>query len=122
MTPVTDVSRSIRFYEELGFRATNSFAADGGDAPTWAWLACGEAALMLVAANEAVGANGRGVHFYLYVDDVAEMHAHLASHGHVVSEVERPFYSPRGQFRVIDPDGYSLTITHTGTSDEDQIP
>jgi predicted enzyme related to lactoylglutathione lyase len=121
MAHVADVSRSIRFYEELGFRTTNSFAADGGEAPTWAWLASGEAALMLVAASEPVDAGSQKVLFYLYVDDVAEMHAHLSSQGHPVTEVEQPFYSPRGQFRVVDPDGYCLTVTHTGTSDEDDV-
>jgi hypothetical protein len=26
-----------------------------------------------------------------------------------------PFYAPRGEFRLTDPDGYTLMITHTGS-------
>jgi hypothetical protein len=27
--------------------------------------------------------------------------------------IQSPFWAPRGEFRVIDPDGYVLMISHT---------
>jgi uncharacterized glyoxalase superfamily protein PhnB len=51
--------------------------------------------------------------FYLYVDDVAAKHAELAAAGLEVGAIASPFYAPRGEFRMTDPDGYVLMITHT---------
>jgi hypothetical protein len=51
MLPVTDVTRSVAFYEQLGFRVGNT-------------------------------------------------------------HVNYPFYNPRGEFHVHDPDGYAIFIAH----------
>jgi hypothetical protein len=41
------------------------------------------------------------------------MHSYLKSIGVEVSAIEMPFYAPRGEFRISDPDGYDIMITHT---------
>jgi catechol 2,3-dioxygenase-like lactoylglutathione lyase family enzyme len=77
MAHVADIARSIRFYEQLGFRVGNTFQPDGGPALTWAWLASHGADLMVTLAEEPVDPGEQAVLFYLYCDDVQGMHAHL---------------------------------------------
>lgn len=113
MAFVVDVERSIAFYQHLGFRVGNTFAAEGATKPAWAWLNCGEAQLMLAAANESVVADQQRVLFYLYTDDVAAAQASLAEAGLSPGSIATPFYAPRGEFKIVDPDGYVLMITHT---------
>lgn len=111
---VQSVPASIAFYEQLGFTVHNTFARDGGPEPTWAWLqGAGSAALMLGRATEPVVASQQAVFFYLYCDDVEAKHAELSARGVDCGPIARPFYAPRGEFRVHDPDGYVLMIMHT---------
>jgi predicted enzyme related to lactoylglutathione lyase len=110
---VASVSDSIAFYRKLGFEVRNTFAPDGRTEPTWALLETGEARLMLALASEPVVANQQAVLFYLYCDDVGATRAALRHSGVDVGPIEYPFYAPRGEFRVGDPDGYVLMITHT---------
>ena len=68
---------------------------------------------MISKASEPVIAEQQAVLFYLYVDDVSAKHTELAAAGITVSEITYPFYNARGEFRITDPDGYVLMITHT---------
>ncbi len=113
MVFVAEVERSIRFYEHLGFEVGNTFTQEGATKPTWAWLQCGEASLMLAFADEPIVAAQQRVLFYLYTDDVAAARASLAAAGLSPGEISTPFYAPRGEFKLVDPDGYTLMITHT---------
>jgi predicted enzyme related to lactoylglutathione lyase len=113
MVHVADVSRSIKFYEQLGFELGNTFTPDGSKEATWAWLVSGGAQIMVTKAGEPVDARAQAVIFYLYCADVEAMHSHLKALGHDVREIATPFYAPRGEFRVKDPDGYDIMITHT---------
>ena len=113
MVSVADVERSIAFYEHLGFEADNSFTADGATKPTWAWLRSGDAQLMLSAATESIAANQQAVLFYVYTEDVAAAQASLVEAGLNPGEITTPLYAPRGEFQLIDPDGYIVMITHT---------
>lgn len=113
MVFVADVERSIAFYKHLGFEVGNTFTEQGATRPTWAWLQCGEAQLMLAKASHAILADQQTVLFYLYTDNVATAHAALAEVGLEPGEISKPFYAPRGEFEVKDPDGYTLMITHT---------
>ena len=58
-------------------------------------------------------ANEQAVLFYVYCDDVPAMRAALERENIDVGIIQHPFYAPRGEFRVTDPDGYGLMITHT---------
>jgi hypothetical protein len=57
----------------------------------------------------------RSIEFYrhLYTDDVAAARASLENAGLSPSEITTPFYAPLVEFRLVDPDGYVLMITHT---------
>jgi len=85
----------------------------GESDPAWAWLEADRAHLMLARADEPVVADQQAVLFYLYCDDVVAMRATLKQSGVDVGPIAYPFYAPRGEFRVHDPDGYVLMVTHT---------
>ncbi len=113
MAHVKSVPRSIEFYEKLGFTVRNTFVPDGRSEPSWAWLQVGGAHLMVTRADEPVEASQQAILFYLYCADVAALRAALQKQGLVVGEIQYPFYAPRGEFRVADPDGFVLMVTHT---------
>jgi catechol 2,3-dioxygenase-like lactoylglutathione lyase family enzyme len=110
---VASVPRSIAFYQTLGFELGNTFVPPGADEPVWAWLESGDAVLMVAKADEPVVASQQAVLFYLYVEDVQAKHAELTAAGVAVDPIVPRFYNPRGEFRLLDPDGYVLMITHT---------
>ena len=110
---VADVERSINFYQQLDFELANTFTAEGATKPTWAWLQSHDAGLMVAAANEPVVAEQQRILFYLYTDDVNAAHAQLTAAGLAPGPITTPFYAPRGEFRLEDPDGYVLMFTHT---------
>jgi catechol 2,3-dioxygenase-like lactoylglutathione lyase family enzyme len=113
MAHVADVSRSIRFYEALGFRLRNTFAQAGETTPSWAWLESAGASLMVARATEPVDPAAQAVLFYIYCDGVEAARAACLAAGIEAGPIACPFYAPRGEFRVTDPDGYALMITHT---------
>lgn len=113
MVSVADVERSIAFYHHLGFEVGNTFAAEGASKPTWAWLSSGDAQLMLAFATDPIVPGEQRVLFYLYTDDVAMAQASFRDAGLNPGEITKPFYAPRGEFQLTDPDGYVLMITHT---------
>ena len=110
---VADIESSIEFYRHLGFEVGNTFSPAGATKPSWAWLHSGDAQLMLAAESEPIVVDQRAVLFYVYTDDVATAHAALAEAGLNPEAIASPFYSPRGEFKLVDPDGYVLMITHT---------
>ena len=112
MASVADVERSIAFYNHLGFEVGNMFAAGGETKPSWAWLHSGNAQLMLSATNEPI-AGKHTVLFYVYTEDVTAARMSLIEAGLNPGEITTPFYAPRGEFELIDPDGYVIMVTHT---------
>ena len=111
MLSVADVERSIEFYSHLGFEVGNTFACEGETKPSWAWLQSGDAQLMLSAASDPAAKHS--VLFYVYTEDVAAARASLIHAGLNPGEIKTPFYAPRGEFELIDPDGYVAMVTHT---------
>jgi len=110
---VADVERSITFYGQLGFELGNAFAPSDAAKPTWAWLRSADAQLMLAAATKPIIPAQQSVLFYIYTEDVASAHATLTAAGLNPGPIATPFYAPRGEFQLTDPDGYALLITHT---------
>jgi len=47
------------------------------------------------------------------LEDVAAKHEELRAGGVRAGDIKYPFFAPRGELRVTDPDGYVLMITHT---------
>jgi|ERR1044072_2721530 catechol 2,3-dioxygenase-like lactoylglutathione lyase family enzyme len=111
MALVADVERSIEFYQHLGFEVGNTFAAQSQTKPSWAWLQSGSAQLMLSATNEPLG-DKHTVLFYVYTDDVPAARMSLVEAGLSPGEIATPFYAPRGEFELLDPDGYVVMVTH----------
>jgi hypothetical protein len=68
---------------------------------------------MLSKAEEPIVAGKHAVLFYFYCDDVASLREHLIANGVSAGSIRCPFYAPRGEFRIEDPDGYVVMITHT---------
>jgi len=113
MAHVASVPRSAAFYGRLGFAIGNSFTPPGVGEPSWARLESpGGAKMMIARASEPVVPAQQAVLFYLYCDDLPARHGALQAAGVEVGPIMRPFYAPRGEFRVTDPDGYVLLITH----------
>jgi predicted enzyme related to lactoylglutathione lyase len=107
---VADVSRSIEFYKLLGFEVKNTVESEGR--LQWAWLKNGQADLMIARSARAMNPDAQDVLFYLYAPDAAAYRSELLGRGVKVGEVKYPFYSPRGEFRIDDPDGYTLFVSY----------
>lgn len=75
-------------------------------------LQSGTAELMLARASEPVVAAQQAVLFYVYCGDVGTMHGQLADAGINPGPIANPFYNPQGEFRLADPDGYAVMVTH----------
>jgi len=110
---VADVAASMAFYEKLGFEIGNKHTDEGSGLVDWAALERGNASLMLGKASAPVVASQQAVLFYLYYDDIDATRAALSAQGLAVGEMRYPFYCPKGEFRLLDPDGYVLMLTHT---------
>ena len=114
MLHVGSVPRAAAFYALLGLEVANTHQEPGSDEPAWAWLQSQHgASLMLAQADAPTGPVAQAILFYLYCDDVAAMHAALVASDVPVGEIAYPFYCPKGEFRVVDPDGYVAMVTHT---------
>jgi hypothetical protein len=112
MAHVQSVPRSQAFYQRLGFDVASTHVPEGLSEPAWAWLRSGVAQLMLARASDPPGVP-QGVLFYVYVNDVAGFRQRLVDGGIAAGSIRYPFYCPRGEFRVTDPDGYVVMIAHT---------
>lgn len=113
MAFVADVQRSIVFYAHLGFSVSNTFTPPDASEASWAWLTSASADSMVTTASESVIHEQQAILFYLYADNVEETHAELTASGLNPSSITKPFYAPHGEFRLVDPDGYALMVTHT---------
>lgn len=112
MARVRSVPRSSAFYARLGFEVKNTFTPEGEPEPTWAWLLVGGAQLM-ISKGEPVVPSQQGVLFYVYCDDVAALREELLRARVEAGPIRTPFYAPRGEFEIRDPDGYVVMVTHT---------
>jgi hypothetical protein len=113
MAHVKSVPRSIEFYRRLGFEVQNTFTPSEQKEPSWANLTSDRAQLMVARADEPVIPGQQAVLFYSYCDNVPALREHLIGEGIEAGAIQYPFYAPRGEFRIQDPDGYVIMVTHT---------
>jgi lactoylglutathione lyase len=113
---VSDVDRSIAFYESLGLRLVKRW----GD---WARLVRGDSAIVLqgdahakagphyFTPNISRSPRGTGVEVVFEVDDVDGVYAGAQEQGvNVVKPIQDRDWKAR-DFRVADPDGYFIRFT-----------
>lgn len=113
MVFVADLDRSLAFYGHLGFEVGNTFTPEHQTKPSWAWLESDDAQLMLATASEPIVAAQQRALFYVYTDDVARARSSLIDAGLKPGNITTPFYAPRGEFQLVDPDGFVVMVTHT---------
>lgn len=107
---VADVRKAMGFYQLLGFAVKKT--VEHGGQTQWAWLQHGAADLMLGRSARPMNPGAQDILFYMYAPDVAAYRAELEANGVKVGPMQYPFYSPRGEFRIDDPDGYTLIVAH----------
>jgi uncharacterized glyoxalase superfamily protein PhnB len=110
---VADVQKAIEFYQLLGFEVKNTVRNEQGRLQ-WAGLQNGKADLMLARSGREMNPGAQDVLFYVYAHDVHAYRAELEAKGVKVGLMSYPFWSPRGEFRIDDPDGYALFVAHAG--------
>ena len=113
MAHVQSVPASVAFYAHLGFEVRNTVRPPGAEAPVWAWLGSADAQLMVTRADGPVDAAQQAVLFYTYTPDLEGVRDRLVAAGVDAGPIAFPFYSPRGEFRITDPDGYVIIVAHT---------
>jgi len=117
---VYDMRRTVAFYcEILGFEIEQQWEPDGH--LYWACLRCGRAKLMFNAEYEDQDRrpehdrpHGSDVGFYFYPDDVVGLRESLIRKGCQVSDLRVVQYQHK-QFKVRDPDGYTLCFSEETT-------
>jgi catechol 2,3-dioxygenase-like lactoylglutathione lyase family enzyme len=105
---VSQIERSIAFYETLGLTVERTFPPDGR--ATWAYLRNGDARVMLQQVDEEVDGAAQAVLFYLFVDDLLSLRERLIGHGVEAGEIEDGRPGPTRELRLRDPDGYLLMV------------
>lgn len=110
LLPVAHVTRSLAFYQRLGFEVERQ-------EPRWGWalLRFGECRLMLDESIHTAPDAPRMSVLYLYPDDIREFHATVRLRGLGLPELEATFYGHL-EFRILDPDGNQLWIGQNLTS------
>ena len=107
---VADVRKAIEFYQLLGFEVKKTVEHAGRT--QWAWLQHEGADLMVARSARPMNPGAQDVLFYMYAPDVAAYRAELEAKGVKAGPMSYPYYSPRGEFRIEDPDGYTLMVSH----------
>ncbi len=118
MLHVADMDRSIAFYQHLGLEIGNREPKIG--AIHWCWLYAPKAAdwkrgpnLMLATSECAIDAQAQSFLFYLYATDLITLREELLAKGLKPGPIKHPDYLPKGEFRLQDPDGYTLMIAQS---------
>jgi catechol 2,3-dioxygenase-like lactoylglutathione lyase family enzyme len=106
---VSDVERSIRFYEALGFEVIKRYEPNGR--LEFAGLAATSSAKIMLARVDEVPETGPDSgapgFLYLYTSDLEALRGRLLEVGHQAGEIEPgPGPGPTRQMCVRDPDGH----------------
>jgi hypothetical protein len=121
MIHVADIELSVEFYRLLGFAVGNRVPPTGKIG--WAWLYAPKVPdwrrgpnLMLTLSGSTIDADAQQVLFYLYAANLPLLRDDLLLKGLNPGEICYPDYLPKGEFKLLDPDGYCLMIAQS-TSD-----
>lgn len=103
---VSDVKRSIAFYEQLGLEVDDTYRQDGR--LVWASMMSGSAVLMLAQSSEPIEPSGS--RHFLYTDDLAGLRERLIEVGWDPPEIEDGSPGPKQEMSLCDPDRHFLTV------------
>lgn len=128
---VTDLKKSVRFYQVCGFKIEYERPED-----KFVFISLGEIQFMLQEIQEddkwSVGVLeypfGRGINFQLEVDSVDDIYTNLKNNNYDIAfDIEENWYRQDGkllgnkEFLVQDPDGYLLRFSEDlGSKDIDE--
>jgi catechol 2,3-dioxygenase-like lactoylglutathione lyase family enzyme len=105
---VSDLARSIAFYEQLGLEIGDTYEIRGE--LQWVALQNDHARLMLQLASAPIDPQQQAVLFYLYVADLDALRDRLLAHGVLVGPIRDGRPGPEREIALSDPDGYCLMI------------
>jgi catechol 2,3-dioxygenase-like lactoylglutathione lyase family enzyme len=108
---VSDLPRSIAFYELLGFEVGDTYEVDGE--LRWVALQHAHARIMLELASAPIDPHQQAVLFYHYTDDLDGLRDHLIAHGLPVGPIRDGSPGPEREIGISDPDGYCLMIAES---------
>lgn len=118
LLPVQNVERSAAFYKIFGFEVGGRHPGEG--AMGWAWLYMPQAPNWKTGANLMLGCNDRpgplaapGMLFYLYVTDLVALREKLLAERLEPGPITYPFYLPKGECEIRDPDGHTLMLAQS---------
>ncbi|MBP7588228.1 MAG: VOC family protein [Thermoanaerobaculia bacterium] len=112
---VTEVERSIRFYERLGFQVIDSEGATG--CLGWARMhtADGSAIMLLLAEPEVhIRPEAQGIMLVLYTPELVALREQLIAAGERPGDIEHPPWMPSGTMMLRDPSGYAVGVHQWG--------
>lgn len=116
MLHVTEIEKSIQFYELLGFTTVDT---DRCTPLGWARLHCEGGAVMFLRAEEPVDASAHSVMLYMYTPDLPGLREHLLTSGVKAPPITYPGYMPSGEITLADPDGNIIIVSHWGKSEQE---
>ena len=105
---VSDMARSIGFYERLGLEVSARNEHEGQ--LDWVSLQSSAARLMLARASAPIDPHAQAVLFYLYTRDLTQLRERLLAAGVAAGEIRDGTPGPRREMGLSDPDGYCLMI------------
>lgn len=115
---VTDVLRSIGFYEALGFRLGDTFAPRGR--LEFAELESTQAAKVMLARVDRLPASDPGEaspgFLYLYTRNLQALRKRLLDHGFKPGEIKDGSPGPEREMCVRDPDGHGHMVAQVALS------
>ena len=68
----------------------------------------------LARSGRPLNPDAQDVLFYLYAADLPALHSALVNAGIAAGAICYPQYLPQGEFRLTDPDGYTVMIAQAG--------
>src|SRR5690606_21325046 len=94
MLPVTDVTRAIDFYRQLGFDVGGTHTPEGLSAPVGAWLRRRGPHRLVNRPDARISATHARASVCVYTQDVQSAHAALRSRGLDRGTIDHPPYNP----------------------------
>lgn len=111
---VRDIHKTIKFYEQLGFKTSMSVPEEGD--PVWAMMSCGNVNFMFQTFDslgdeipEISRQDGGSLLFYIQIKNIREFHDQIKDKAQVIKGLEKTFYGAT-EFSILDNNGYVLTF------------